>query len=308
VLPARRLVALLAVAALTVVGTQGQAAASGTASISGPALTYTGDATSEHVEITKEPVQDSSGTVVGAVYSVQDIRGGGVAKGTSPCGPHENFDVSCPFGSSILQVSLGGGADSFKTEDRTLGKPFSCIAMQAVAALRLDGGPGDDYVDGSRLGDRIRGGAGSDALQGWDGNDRISGGGGGDLIETQGGNDTADGGAGNDSIDLDPNPFDKQSCFRPIGKAGHDIGRGGPGNDGVSTEGGNDRVEGGAGNDFVSGGKGRDTVLGGPGRDRIWSRDGQRDSVNCGPGKDLLEASDRKDRVVGCEKRFLLPR
>jgi hypothetical protein len=304
----RRLLALLGIAALTILGAQGEAAASGTASISGTSLTYAGDATTEHVEIDKEPVQDSAGNVVGAIYSVQDIRGGGVAKGTSPCGPHENFDAFCPYGASILQVSLGGGADTFKTEDKTLGKPFSCIAMQAVAALRLDAGPGKDYVDGSRLGDKIAGGSGSDRLNGWDGNDRIGGGSEADLIDTHGGNDVADGGAGNDSIHLDPDPFDKQSCFKSIGKAGKDIGRGGPGNDGVTGDGGNDRVEGGSGNDFLSGGKGRDTMLGGSGRDRIWSRDGQLDYVNCGSGKDLLEASDRKDRVVGCEKRFLRPR
>jgi Ca2+-binding RTX toxin-like protein len=303
-----RFLAVLATTALIGVGMEAEAAASGTASISGPTLVYEGDATTEHVEINREPVRDDNGTQVGAIYSVQDIGGGGVAKGISPCGPHENFDAFCPFGSSTLRVKLGGGGDTFRTVDNTV-ETTGCRALQSSAALRLDGGSGDDLIDGGRLANRIAGGPGSDGISTWSGNDRVSGGSGVDLIETRGGSDVADGGSGSDVIHLDSNPVgdDAEYCSPSSGKPGNDIGRGGAGNDAISAEGGNDRVEGGAGKDELSAGKGRDKLYGGPGRDKIGSRDGQRDYVNCGSGKDVLAASDRKDRVVGCEKRFLRP-
>ncbi len=305
----RRLLSALAITMLAGLALGGEARASGTASISGDNLVYTGDDTTEHVVIDKEPISNDNGDTVGAQWSVQDIRGGGVAKGSSPCGPHQNFDAFCPFGSATLKVKLGGGADTFISQDQTLGLDFSCSAFQAVAPVVLDGGRGSDFgLDGTRLGDTMAGGPGNDALASWDGNDRVSGGSGRDLVETGDGNDVADGGSGNDVISLDsPKGLHQPSCFAATGK-GHDIGRGGPGNDSVGTEGsGKDRVEGGTGNDSLSAGKGRDKLYGGPGRDTIYSRDGQRDYVNCGSGRDKLLSSDRKDRVVGCEKRFLRP-
>ncbi len=305
-----RLLSALAITTLAGLAMGAEARASGTVSISGDSLVYAGDDTTEHVEIDKEPIRNENGDTVGALWSVQDIRGGGVARGSSPCGPHENFDAFCPFGSSTLKVKLGGGADTFTSLDQTLGKPFSCSAFQAVAPVVLDGGRGSDFgLDGTRLGDTMAGGSGNDALASWDGNDRVSGGPGADFIETGDGNDVADGGSGNDVIHLDSaKGLGDTSCFPATGK-GHDIGRGGPGNDSIRTAGsGNDRLEGGAGNDDLSAGKGRDKTFGGPGRDAIGSRDGQRDYVNCGSGRDKLLSSDRKDRVIGCEKRFLRPR
>jgi Ca2+-binding RTX toxin-like protein len=306
---------VLAAAALASFGGAGEAVARGTASINGPTLVYSGDDAREFGVIDKEPVRDENGTTVGAEYSVQDTRIGGVVTGSPPC-RNEHNGVRCPFGSSTLQVSLGGGDDFFETGDRTLGKGFefgqSCLPVQATAALRLDGGPGRDIVDGSRLGDTIAGGTGNDAISSWDGNDRVTGGPGVDLLETDDGNDVADGGTGNDVIHLDANPRSTgESCFRPSGRPYKDIGRGGPGNDAIQSRGGGDRLEGGSGNDDMGvdlRGGGGNTLLGGPGRDTIWSRDGHRDYVNCGSGRDLLEASDRSDRVVGCEKRFLRPR
>lgn len=233
--------------------------------------------------------------------------------GVSPC-VTEGVGAKCPLGSSILEVRLGGGDDFFQSEDKTSGKGFefgsSCLAVQAFAPLRLDGGPGRDIVDGTRLADIIAGGSGSDGLYGWDGNDHLKGGTGVDLLLGHDGNDVLEGGSGNDVIHLGADPADKDSCFRASGKSYKDIGRGGPGRDAISATRGKNRIEGGSGNDELTGGQGtgRDTILGGSGRDTIWSRDGKRDRVNCGSGRDLLEASDRKDRVVGCEKRFLRPR
>jgi Ca2+-binding RTX toxin-like protein len=306
------LLSVLAVAALAGLGSGTDAAASGAASISGDSLVYTGDDTTEHVVIDKEAVRDEDGKTVGAFYAVMDTRRPGArATGISPCGRHESFDAFCPFGSSTLRVSLGGGDDAFQSEDQTIGKGFqygsSCLAVQAVAALQLDGGPGRDMVDGTRLADTIAGGPGSDAISSYDGDDHLTGGPGVDLLEAGDGNDVVEGGAGNDAIRLDASPLGEDSCFRASGRLYKNIGRGGSGNDGITGGKGEDRVEGGPGDDELVAGEGHDTILGGPGRDVIWSRDGQRDNVNCGPGNDLLEASDPTDRVVGCEKRFLRP-
>ena len=304
----RRLLSVLAVAALAGAALQSQAAASGTASLSGESLTYQGDGSTEHLAINKERVSDDHGMTVGAILSVQDTRGGGVAKGISPCGRHENFDAFCPFGSSTLKVTLGAGDDSFDSIDQTLGKPLTCSALQSFAALELNAGPGSDLLNGTRLADTIAGGPGGDGIYSWDGDDRVTGGAGGDLIETHDGNDVADGGSGNDVIHLDETGRSSgDSCFRASGRHGHDVGRGGPGNDAVTTSGGGDRLEGGAGNDVLGGGnpkaRGRDRIFGGPGRDEIYARDGVRDYINCGSGKDVVSFSDRSDRAVGCEKR-----
>jgi RTX calcium-binding nonapeptide repeat (4 copies) len=309
--PLRHLLTALAVASVAAFAGAAEALARGTASIDGPTLVYVGDDTREFVVIDKQPVRDENGDTVGAEYSVADTRAGGVVTGSPPC-RDEHGDALCPFGSSTLQVSLGGGDDFFETGDRTLGRGFesgeSCQPVQATAAVRLDGGPGRDIVDGSRLGDTIAGGTGNDAIASWDGDDRVKGGSGVDLLETHDGKDVAAGGGGNDVIHLDANPLDRESCFRPSGETYRDTGRGGPGNDAITGQGGGDRLEGGSGNDSLSARGGRDTLLGGPGRDSIYSRDGRSDRVNCGSGSDRLEASDRSDRVVGCEKRFLRPR
>lgn len=302
---------VLAVAALAALGGAAEASAIGTASVSGNTLVYQGDGATEHASIDKEPVRDDTGATVGAFLEVVDRRRGGRVTGVSPC-VTEGVGANCPLGSSILQVRLGGGDDSFESQDRTLGfRPGSnCLALQSFAPLRLDGGPGRDLVNGSRLADTMAGGTGDDGVYGWDGNDHLKGGTGVDLLLGHDGNDVLEGGSGNDVIHLGADPEDKDSCFRASGKAYKDIGRGGRGNDAISANSGRNRIEGGPGNDELGGGvgTGRDTILGGSGRDTIWSRDGRRDRVNCGSGRDLLEASDRKDRVVGCEKRFLRPR
>jgi Ca2+-binding RTX toxin-like protein len=309
--PTRHLLTVLSVAGLTAFGGVADAVATGTVSIDGTTLVYTGDDSREFAVIDNEPIRDENGTTVGSEYLVADTRAGGVVTGSPPCRNERNAAL-CPFGSSILQASLGGGDDFFETADRTLGRGFesgeSCLPVQKTAALRLDGGPGRDIVDGSRLDDTIAGGTGNDAIASWDGDDHVRGGPGVDLLETHDGRDVAEGGSGDDVIHLDANPFDRDSCFRPSGRTYKDIGRGGPGDDAITGQGGGDRLEGGSGNDEMSARGGRDTLLGGPGRDNIFSLDGHRDRVNCGPGRDLLAASDRSDRVVDCETRFLRPR
>ena len=212
-----------------------EAAAIGTVSTDGTTLSYTGDGAREFVRIDKEPVTDDSGATVGAVYSAGDTRGGALVHGSPPCRELNSQGVECPFGPSILRVSLGGGDDFFETGDRTPCTGFeageSCLPVQAVTSVRLDGGPRPCIVDGSRLADTIAGSSGNDAIATWDGNDHVTGGRGVALLETHDGADVAEGGPGNDVIHLDANPLDRDSCFRVSGRNYSDIRRCGPGRD-----------------------------------------------------------------------------
>ena len=62
-------------------------------------------------------------------------------------------------------------------------------------------------------------------------------------------------------------------------------------------------LDGGPGSDTLFGGPGRDRLAGGDGRDRIVARDGRSDRVDCGAGGPDRAVADRRDRMVGCERR-----
>ena len=93
---------------------------------------------------------------------------------------------------------------------------------------------------------------------------------------------------------------------RLIGLAGDDLLVGGNRDDCLFGGRGDDRLRGDAGADVLRGGAGVDRLDGGSGKDRLDSRDGRREVVRCGPGRDRVRA-DRRDRLVGCERK-LLPR
>ena len=176
-LRARSLPALLAVTALATLGMAPAAAASGTVTLSGTDLVYAGDDTSEQVTVNKETVADDRGTPVGFAYSVTDSQPGGDVTGVAPCGPREGFEAFCPFGSSLLQVSLGGGGDTFATEDDTVNPgDHRCRPAQDSAALRLDGGARDDLVRATPLADTIELGPGNDGVDSFGGDDTVNGG------------------------------------------------------------------------------------------------------------------------------------
>jgi Ca2+-binding RTX toxin-like protein len=93
----------------------------------------------------------------------------------------------------------------------------------------------------------------------------------------------------------------------------------------VTGGGGADTLEGGGGADRLSGGAGADRVVeaprsyglgalftgsnrlsGGAGADVLDAANGRRDILRCGGGRDRVSA-DREDRVMGCERRRVLP-
>jgi len=212
-------------------------------------------------------------------------------------------------GSRTLPNALFGDfASSERGDDRVIG---------GRAADFLQGGPGDDVLDGRggrdeasyriyRRGvrvdlaagsatargerDRLRsiedveGGAGNDVLRGSARNNAIQGLEGDDLLDGRGGDDLLAGTEGS----------------RSRGRPDRDLLRGGSGRDSLFGDAGPDRLFGGPGGDRLIGGSGADLFHGGPGADRLDAADGRAETVDCGAGRDRLRA-DRRDRALRCE-------
>jgi VCBS repeat-containing protein len=116
----------------------------------------------------------------------------------------------------------------------------------------INGGNGDDTIDGLGGGDTLSGGNGNDTIDGGSGDDEIDGGNGNDDLEGGSGEDLIDGGNGDDDID---------------GGADDDVIYGGNGGDTLAGGGGNDELYGENGNDFLTGGAGDDLLDGNNGFD-----------------------------------------
>ncbi len=130
------------------------------------------------------------------------------------------------------------------------------------------GTSGDDNINGDNGGgDVIDGGAGNDHLQGGQGSDTLYGGTGDDFIQGQQGNDVAYGGSGDDTIE------GGEGADTLYGDFGNDTIDGGSGNDVLVGGAGDDILQGGGGDDTftfdLSQGLGNDTIDGGTGTDSI---------------------------------------
>ena len=128
----------------------------------------------------------------------------------------------------------------------------------------LDGGPGNDILNGQGGNDRLIGGLGDDDLYGGKGHDVLNGDDGDDDLYGGEGHDRLNGGLGNDTLAGDAgNDF-------LIGSDGADNLIGGAGNDwlygdqGYNGEDGADKIWGGPGHDFMDGGWGANTMYGDP--------------------------------------------
>jgi Ca2+-binding RTX toxin-like protein len=190
-----------------------------------------------------------------------------------------------------------------------------------VAAVGLDGGPGDDLLTGAESNDTLNGGEGNDRIIGAAGADVLNGGAGNDtLVWNSGdGSDTLNGDAGNDGTEVNGAPTDgdvfslepnvarvkfqrtnlkaftldaSTERFSVNGLGGDDSVTA---SDGVgaltllSVDGGSgvDTVTGSDGPDLILGGEGNDVLSGGGGDDRIVGDRGN-DTMNGGAGDDTL--------------------
>lgn len=145
----------------------------------------------------------------------------------------------------------------------------------------INGMTGDDVVIGGTGDDSLDGSAGEDTLYGGDDQDSILGGLGNDVISGDAGDDTARGGRGNDTID---GGLGNDSLY---GNEGDDSITGGAGNDSIYGETGDDYVSGGDGDDSLEGNEGDDTLIGGAGNDWIRGSFGN-DSIEGNEGDDYL--------------------
>jgi len=155
-------------------------------------------------------------------------------------------------------IRLGNRNDSVRLD---------ILGEETPLNMTVDGGLGDDTINGGPAADTLDGGAGTDTINGGDGDDRIIGG----L-----GVDTINGGRGRDHL---------------FGNAGGDV---------INGDGDNDEIDGGIGDDTLDGGQGADVIRGESGVDTIATKDGFVDNVNCGLGKDKL-TRDGNDTVKRCE-------
>ncbi|MBE9077386.1 spondin domain-containing protein [Romeria aff. gracilis LEGE 07310] len=135
---------------------------------------------------------------------------------------------------------------------------------------------------------------GEDVIDGGLGDDTIEGGGGNDILAGGLGNDTVYGGAGDDVLRGDLNNRNPQ-----VGVGGDDILYGGAGNDRIGGKGGNDQLFGDDGDDQLFGDDGDDLLRGGLGHDRL-----QGDDFSGGAGRDtfVLAAGEGTDTIVDFEQ------
>lgn len=169
---------------------------------------------------------------------------------------------------------------------------------------RLDGGAGDDWLQGNGGNDELVGGAGADGLYGGRGDDNLSGGAGDDWLVGDSGNDVLEGGAGDDRLMGDYAPF-----FLPTGEdfidtaIGVDVDQDGAiahdpdtddGADGGLTAGLEAAME-----DFPAPeliGVGDGPLSGGP---ALAPSDAARDELSGGPGDDWIDGGPGDDLLSG---------
>ncbi len=197
---------------------------------------------------------DSDGD--GIVDPVDPATGFGNPGGDGPT--DSNGDGTPDFqqpGTASINTPGTGGADAVN------GGTGDDILNGLSDTDTLDGGSGNDVINGGSDGDTAVGGAGNDVVNAGsdedvvntgEGDDIANGGSGDDSINGLGGNDLINGGSGNDTL---------------MGGDGDDLLNGGSGNDWLQGGSGNDLLRGAAGDDRIEGGVGADTLFGGQGDD-----------------------------------------
>jgi Ca2+-binding RTX toxin-like protein len=163
---------------------------------------------------------------------------------------------------------------------------------------RLIGSSGDDILTGrDGIDDTLDGGSGNDILNGLSGDDVLVGGSGNDLLNGGAGADMLQGGSGNDLVD-----YSTSSVAVQVGLDGSS-GLGGDatgdilsGIEALRGSAFNDQLTGSAGTDTLEGGSGNDTLIGLVGND-ILRGDAGDDVLQGGIGADILDGGAGTDTV-----------
>jgi VCBS repeat-containing protein len=174
------------------------------------------------------------------------------------------FDVS-----PISETHIFGGGSN----DR--------ISISSCINTMIDGGAGNDNINGGPCNDVIFGRDGTDTILTGEGDNWVDAGSGNDSVFSRSGEDVLYGGLGNDVVS---------------GGSGQDMLFGGIGNDRIFAGGGADLLSGGVGNDILIAGSGHDVLIGNVGNDTVRGNNGDdllvggtdRDAMQGGRGRDLL--------------------
>jgi Ca2+-binding RTX toxin-like protein len=214
------------------------------------------------------------------------------------------FNIDISPATEKLDLNMNAGDDTV-TADPGFG----------TLALDVDGGDGDDRIDGSDAADTLAGGIGDDRIAPDDNpagtHDVAHGDAGDDLMVWNPGDDddVNEGGDGNDTSEVNGAGGDEDFTVKPSPTAGRvafdrvnnpfsvDIG---------TTE--HLRVNAGAGDDTIKGFKGLAGLIesefsGDDGDDTIRGTDGE-DRLNGGKGFDLIRSDDKAEDLVDCGKGF----
>jgi Ca2+-binding RTX toxin-like protein len=212
-----------------------------------------------------------------------------------------------------LDLNMNGGDDKV-TADSGFASP----------ALDVDGGDGNDSIDGSDAADTLSGGNGNDRIAGDDNplntRDIARGDAGDDAMVWNPGDDddVNDGGDGNDTSEVNGGGVAERFTVKPSatpGRVAFDrLATPGPGPFNVdigTTE--NLVLNAGGGNDSIQGAKKglagliKSTLNGDDGNDSIRGTDG-KDALNGGNGSDLLRSKDKAEDQVDCGAAFDIAR
>jgi Ca2+-binding RTX toxin-like protein len=265
--------------------------------------------------------------------------------GCVPLDPPYNSEMSCPM-PARLRVELGDGEDRITLAAGLPPIPVEVLGQGGNDGLSanddvdnrvvLDGGEGDDGLDGYKFSDVLRGGPGNDKLYGRGGDDELRGGEGDDELQPDTnvdviGNDIVDGGPGYDkakdwySSSEDPAYAVSVSVDgvandgRPGGEAdnvtnveridgiepGHYVF--GDTDDSIDLpDFGTSILEGRGGKDTLTGGDGVETVDGGPGDDRL-EGGYNHDTITGGPGKDTIYGDETSQRCSFLSNCVVVP-
>ena len=247
----------------------------------------------------------------------QDCRGLDTQSNPIPPGPNAPRDCTPNDGAPNEHDCVGEDVENViggSGNDTLVGNSPDPIYLEAPVvepkgANVLDGGPGNDTLDGKYGPDVLIGGSGNDTVT-------YQGRGVGEPLSL-----TIDG-AGNDGSDIDKvrgvtgdlNPFNGlmdsigQDVENIVGGAGNDVIagsdtnndlRGGGGNDDIDGQGGQDTITGGDGDDSIRGGAGDDNGLSGNDGNDVIAGDEGNDVLNGGAGNDLLHGGTGADDLNG---------
>jgi Ca2+-binding RTX toxin-like protein len=180
-------------------------------------------------------------------------------------------------GEVIVSVDVGNDIPGTGPTDAFVSR-YHEGEVQSITVNALDGNDGITVSDNLGIPLTVNGGDGNDNVEGSSGNDVLNGDDGNDTVIAKGGVNTVTDGTGNDVVDLSQNSIAIN----------------------YSTGGGNDTVVGSVFNDTITGSSGSDTLIAGPGDDILEGGGGSDDLFGeGGSDRFLWDTGDGSDLIEG---------